>query len=114
MTLWLASARYRVLPPMVNPAGAQKCAAVPMPSSVAHVFTDPAMVLVTTVGPVGVSSRSVELPVSATKTLPDPSTATPRGELKRAEAPRPSLLPELPRGPARVLTLCRGVIFRMV
>ena len=52
----------------------------------------------------GVIFRMVLLPVSATKTLPAPSTAMPWGSLKRAAAPVPSALPDEPAVPASVVT----------
>ena len=64
--------------------------------------------------PVGVIFRMVLLPQSATKTLPDPSTVTLWGSLKRAAAPVLSVLPDKPAVPASVVTTPVGVIFRMV
>src|SRR5439155_322489 len=50
----------------------------------------PASVVTT---PAGVTFRIVLLPLSATKTLPELSTATPEGRLNRAALPVPSSLP---------------------
>ena len=64
--------------------------------------------------PAGVTRRIAALPVSATTTFPEPSTATPAGWLNSAFMPVPSLLPLIPAEPARVVTAPAGVILRMV
>ena len=69
----------------------------------------PAMVVTT---PAGVTLRIVLLPVSATYTLPELSTARPPGWLKPAALPVPSVDPNVP--PASVVTTPAGVILRML
>ena len=64
--------------------------------------------------PVGVIFRMVSLLMSATNTLPMPSTATLQGLRNRALLPTPSLLPGCPANPAKVLTTPFGVISRIV
>ena len=54
--------------------------------------------------PAGVIFRMVSLLMSATKTLPLSSAATPQGLRNRALVPMPSLLPGWPASPAKVLT----------
>ena len=49
---------------------------------------------------------------SATIKFPSPSTASPRGKLKDALAPGPSMEPSVPE-PAKVVTTPLGVIFRI-
>ena len=61
-----------------------------------------------------VMRRMEELPESETKTFPASSTVMPRGLLKRASAPVPSLVPETPTKPASVLTAPPGEIFLTV
>ena len=51
--------------------------------------------------------------MSATKTLPTPSTAAPWGPMKLASAPVPSAFPGEPVLPASVVTTPAAVIFRM-
>jgi hypothetical protein len=59
--------------------------------------------------------RIVELPVSATKRLPAPSSATPRGWSNSAAAPVPSALPGVSGEPASVVTIPVAMaIFRIV
>jgi hypothetical protein len=48
--------------------------------------------------------RMARLFPSATKRFPAPSLARPIGVLKRAAVPVPSVLPEIPGDPARVVT----------
>jgi hypothetical protein len=66
----------------------------------------PASVVTT---PLGVTFRMVVLLVSATKTLPDPSTATPLGQEKRAAAPVPSTLPDEPAVPGSTTPRAAGL-----
>ena len=46
--------------------------------------------------------------------LPDPSTVSPAGKLKRALLPVPSVLPLVPANPASVVTPPPAVILRIV
>ena len=64
--------------------------------------------------PADVTSRIIRFPVSATKTLPDPSTATPDGPEKRELLPVPSAKPAYPLKPATVVTTPAGVTLRIV
>ncbi len=83
--------------------GLEKSAAVPTPSAEPDVLPDalpPASVMTLRLGWI---RRILWLSWSATKTLPEVPTATPRGLLKRAAVPTPSVEPsELP---ASVMTL---------
>ena len=63
-------------PSTATPLGQLKRAAAPVPSALPDEPAVPASVVTT---PAGVIFRMVLLPVSATKTLPAPSTATPWG-----------------------------------
>ena len=78
-----------------SPVGRLKLAAVPVPSALPNTFAVPASVVT---APAAVILRIVLLPVSATYTLPAPSTATPNGRWKVAAVPVPSALPPDPRG----------------
>src|ERR1035437_5927547 len=112
MVLLLVSATKTLpAPSTATPLGNLKRAAAPVPSALPDEPAVPASVVTT---PLGVIFRMVLLFVSATKTLPAPSTATPEGDQKRAAAPVPSALPYEPADPASVVTAPVGVIFRMV
>src|SRR5450631_993218 len=91
--------------------GTLKRAALPVPSTYPKLPARPASVVTTAAG---VILRIVWLPVSATYTLPAPSTATENGVANRAALPVPSALPGLFAKPAKVLTVPAGVILRMV
>src|ERR1035437_3983975 len=93
-----------------TPDGPLNCAELPVPSLMPGVPALPASVVTT---PAEVTFRIVELPVSATKTLPALSTATPEGRLNRASLPVPSALPEFPALPASVVTIPAGVTSRI-
>ena len=82
------------------PVGLAKVDALPTP------FALPELLLPARVETAPVATmmeRMILLPESATKTRPDPSTATPVGLPKEALLPTPFALPQLPL-PARVET----------
>ena len=109
MRLLRVSATYTApVPSTATPEGRKKLAAVPCPSTRPE-NPEPARVVTF---PVGVILRMRLLPVSATYTVPFPSTAAPEGERKLASVPFPSEKEALPL-PASVVTFPLGVILRM-
>ncbi len=92
------------------PRGWLKRAAALVPSSLPR-LAEPAIVVTC---PAAVTFRIVSFSVSATKTLPPPSTARLSGRLKRAALPVPSPSPTRFAEPASVVTNPAGVIFRIV
>src|ERR1035441_3201001 len=95
-----------------TPHGFRNRALAPVPSRLPGWPASPAKVLTAPFG--GVIFRMVLLAIPATKTLPAPSTATPKGAQNRASLPVPSALPWLPVTPAKVLTTPLDAIFRIV
>ena len=93
------------------PWGELKRALVPLALVVPERPGLPATVVTT---PPAVILRIVWLPASQTKTLPEASTASPAGALKRAALPVASVAPVIPALPARVVTTPAGVILRIV
>src|SRR3954452_9046813 len=93
---------------MVTSVGPLNCASVPV------AFVEPAVVcpanVVTT--PAAVILRIRLLFVSATKMLPEASTAIPAGPLNSAAVPVALIIPAMP-SPANVVTTPAGVILRM-
>src|SRR5678815_2822562 len=92
------------------PRGVLKRATVGKPSAL-PMFGRPASVVTTAAG---VILRIALLPASATKRLPDTSSATPVGLLKRAAEPVPLAEPAIGASPATVVTAAPDVIFRIV
>ena len=93
----------------VRPVGVLNAAAAPVPF-VNAATPEPARVVTT---PAGVTLRILLLPESATKTLPEPSMATPHGRKNDAAAPVASVLPCKP-DPASVVTTPAGVTLRIM
>ena len=96
------SATYKLpLESIAIPFGLLSRTIEPVPSTFPVKPANPAIVVTT---PADVIFRIVELPLSATYTLPLASTHKPVGELNKAEAPVPSKPPEVLE-PAKILVV---------
>src|SRR5262245_21915945 len=93
------------------PVGTEKRAALPVPSTDPVDPACPASVVTT---PAGVIIRTVLLLPTCTYRLSAASIATAFGELNRAAAPVPYVLPEFSAKPANVVTVPSGVTLRIV